>query len=65
MIRECPVAPWIVQSQRTFSGRAVQQEAATFDTEVPGMLVFLGRLLSICCEIHRGKPNYRNAEESE
>lgn len=39
MIRECPVAPWIVQSQRTFSGRAVQQGIVPSDSVVPGMLI--------------------------
>ncbi|XP_043816593.1 DNA-binding protein HEXBP-like [Manihot esculenta] len=41
MVRECPTAPWMAQSQQTFAGRAAQvsrqgREANTSDTEVPG-----------------------------
>ena len=46
MIRECRMMPWMVRSQRTFSGRKGQQGIAPSDPVMPGML-FLRVLISV------------------
>ena len=50
VIRECRMMPWMVRSQRSFSGRKAQQGIAPLDPVMPGML-FLRVLISVLfCE---------------